>query len=122
MITPTVKTGQPLLIATKVGINKFIFEYQVASTKYQVGKETRAKSREARTESQETRAKRRETRCPGAVRFLCVSAPLRAKRRKEKRDKGLEPRAKKQEARVVRSLISLRLPSAGRPSRLCAQK
>jgi hypothetical protein len=78
MITPTVKTGQPLLIATKVGINKFIFEYQVASTKYQVGKETRAKSREARTESQETRAKRRETRCPGAVRFLCVSAPLRA--------------------------------------------
>jgi hypothetical protein len=37
MITPTVKTGQPLLIATKVGINKFIFEYQVVSIKYQVG-------------------------------------------------------------------------------------
>jgi hypothetical protein len=36
MITPTVKTGQPLLIATKVGINKFIFEYQVVSIKYQV--------------------------------------------------------------------------------------
>ena len=36
MITPTVKTGQPLLIATKVGINKFIFEYQVSSIKYQV--------------------------------------------------------------------------------------
>jgi hypothetical protein len=54
----------------------------------------------------EPRAKKEE---PFAHRFLCVSAPLRAKRRKEKRDKGLEPRAKKQEARVVRSLISLRL-------------
>jgi hypothetical protein len=41
-------------------------------------KETRAENREPRNKSRETRAKRRETRCPGAVRFLCVSAPLRA--------------------------------------------
>jgi len=75
MITPTVKTGQPLLIATKVGINKFIFEYQVASTKYQVGKETRAKSREARTKKQETRTKSREEIELFAVRFLCACLP-----------------------------------------------
>ena len=45
MITPTVKTGQPLSIVTKVGINKFIFEYQVSSSQYQ----------DARNEIQETR-------------------------------------------------------------------
>jgi hypothetical protein len=45
----------------------------------------RSKNREPRTEKQETRAKKRETRnksqetrYPLAVRFLCVSAPLRA--------------------------------------------
>ena len=45
MITPTVKTGQPHIVTTKVGGNKFIFEYQVSSSQYQ----------DARNEIQETR-------------------------------------------------------------------
>ena len=40
MITPTVKTGQPLVIGTKVGGKRFIFVrssmYNVPSTKYNV--------------------------------------------------------------------------------------
>ena len=45
MITPTVKTGQPHIVTTKLGGNKFIFEYQVSSSQYQ----------DARNEIQETR-------------------------------------------------------------------
>jgi len=61
------------------------------------------KKQEARAKRQEPRAKRRETRCPGAVRFLCVSAPLREKERNmspEPRNKSQETRDKKQEIRV----------------------
>jgi hypothetical protein len=42
--------------------------------------------------------------CAGFTRLSFVKyGSFASKRRKEKRDKGLEPRAKKQEARVVRS-------------------
>ncbi|MDP4903931.1 MAG: hypothetical protein NWR37_03420, partial [Algoriphagus sp.] len=38
MITPTVKTGQPHKLSTKVGGNKFILAlYKVPSTMYKVG-------------------------------------------------------------------------------------
>jgi formylmethanofuran dehydrogenase subunit E len=45
-------------------------------------REPRDKKRETRSKSQEARAKSREKIELFAVRFLCVSAPLRAKRRK----------------------------------------
>jgi hypothetical protein len=58
MITPTVKTGQPHRVSTKVGGKRFIF---VRSTKKQ---ETRRKKQETRNESKkrETRDKKQETR------------------------------------------------------------
>jgi hypothetical protein len=63
--------------------------------------ETRTKKQEARAESQEARGKNQEVEL-FAVRFLCDSAPLRAKRRKkqETRAKIREARDKKRETRT----------------------
>jgi hypothetical protein len=68
--------------------------------------EARAKKREPRSESQEARGKKREARTKSreeielfAVRFLCVSAPLRAKKRMKQetraKKESQEPRAEK---------------------------
>jgi len=89
--------------------------YEVQSTKYKVGN-TRylpavgRRSTELR-KYQEVRDKRREARDPFAVRFLCVSAPLRAKGRKRQveRSKDRETRSKRQEPRDKNQEHRLRL-------------
>ena len=106
MITPTVKTGQPLRISTKVGVKRFIFvrstKYQEQSRKYEIRSTELRKYQEARDKKQEARNKSQEARDPVALRFLCVSAPLRAKGRKRQveRSKNREPRTEKQETRA----------------------
>jgi len=71
MITPTVKTGQPLLIGTKVGGKRFIFvrstKYNVQSRKYEIrstelGKYQRNKKQEARAKRQEPRDEKQDVR------------------------------------------------------------
>ena len=101
MITPTVKTGQPHKVSTKVGGNKFRNEKR----------ETRAKIQEARDKKRETRSEIREARILLRLDFFApacrrqVFAPLREKRKKrqEIRDKSREARNKKQEkeSRVI---------------------
>jgi hypothetical protein len=69
-------------------------ERQEAKAKSQ---EARGKKRETRTKRQEARDKKPVCRQAGkkqeialfAVRFLCVSAPLRAKRKKNQEPRGL---------------------------------